>query len=206
MPKVWADDEEVIFNEGIPEDSQKIYELLMGALSEQRKTVVEFMVDGVDALATNTFPEDFSEIKAVSMSHDEVTLRISEASIAQTENLETEISAYSKNILSTPWSVVVKQMDQFIAKIQPFADIIDNVAPYASAYTPPWSKKVNDIAQLQAACLSRILNAFETNNPSSLSEEVHTIFIPLLKNIKQLFTSEVIPQLREVVSTEKKST
>ena len=206
MPKVWADDEEVIFNEGIPEDSQKIYELLMGALSEQRKTVVEFMVDGVDALATNSFPEDFSEIKAVSMSHDEVTLRISEASIAQTENLETEINAYSKNILSTPWSVVVKQMDQFIAKIQPFADIIDNVAPYASAYTPTWSKKVNDIAQLQAACLSRILNAFETNNPSSLSEEVHTIFIPLLKNIKQLFTSEVIPQLREVVSTEKKST
>ena len=39
MPKVWADDEEVIFQEGIPDNSQKIYELMMGALGEQRKAV-----------------------------------------------------------------------------------------------------------------------------------------------------------------------
>jgi hypothetical protein len=31
MPKVLADNEEVVFQEGIPEDPSHIYELLMGA-------------------------------------------------------------------------------------------------------------------------------------------------------------------------------
>ena len=35
MPKVLADKEEVIFQEGIPTDPSQIYQLLMGAFAEQ---------------------------------------------------------------------------------------------------------------------------------------------------------------------------
>jgi hypothetical protein len=198
MPKVWADDEEVQFNEGIPSDTHKIYELLMGALAEQRKAVVEFIVDGNDALSANSFPDGFEEIRAKSMTHDEITLRLIVATISQTQNLEAEIDAYSKNILSTPWTAVVKQMDQFIAKIQPFADLIDNVSPYASAYSPPWSERINEIAKVQATCLSQLLKAFEANNPASLSDEINSSFLPLIKNLKQIFSKEVIPHLRQI--------
>jgi hypothetical protein len=200
MPKVWADNEEVLFNEGIPDNSQQIYELLMGALSEQRRAVVEFLVDGEDALASNSFPEKFDVIKASSMTHDEITLRLTKATLEQTEKLDVEIDAYSKNILSTPWSVVVKQMDQFISKIQPFADLIDNVSPYANAYNPEWASSLNDIAKEQANCLTFILQAFENNNPASLSDEIGVTFLPLIKKIKNLFLNDVIPQLEEMVN------
>lgn len=201
MPTVWADNEEVVFNEGIPSDSHKIYELLMGALAEQRKAVVEFLVDGKDALATNSFPENFEVIKAKSMTHDEITLRITKATLSQTDNLDTEIDAYSKNILSTPWSAVVKQMDQFISKIQPFAELIDNVSPYANAYQPNWAEKLNVVANHQASSLNEVLKAFESNDPSSLSDEVGLNLLPLLGSIRTLFREEVIPQLTDVVST-----
>ena len=100
MPTVWADNEEVVFNEGIPSDSHKIYELLMGALAEQRKTVVEFLVDGEDALATNSFPENFEIIKAKSMTHDEITLRITLCSSVR-PIIRTEIDAYSKHTFNS---------------------------------------------------------------------------------------------------------
>ena len=35
MPTVWADNEEVTFTEGVPQEPANVYELLMGALSEQ---------------------------------------------------------------------------------------------------------------------------------------------------------------------------
>ena len=55
MPKVLADNEEVVFQEGIPDDPSHIYELLMGAFAEQRRSVVKFIVDGKDALQTGEF-------------------------------------------------------------------------------------------------------------------------------------------------------
>ena len=50
MPTVWADNEEVQFTEDIPKEPSNVYELLMGALSEQGRAVVKFVVDGEDAL------------------------------------------------------------------------------------------------------------------------------------------------------------
>ena len=50
MPSVWADNEEVTFTDDIPVDPSNVYELLMGALSEQGRAVVKFVVDGEDAL------------------------------------------------------------------------------------------------------------------------------------------------------------
>ena len=40
----------------IPVDPSNVYELLMGALSEQGRAVVKFVVDGEDALVAGTFP------------------------------------------------------------------------------------------------------------------------------------------------------
>ena len=48
--------------------------------------------------------------------------------------LESSITAYQINILTTPWSDVFKQMDSFIAKIQPFADLIDHISPFSQSY------------------------------------------------------------------------
>ena len=57
MPEVWADLEEVIFSDGVPDDPKHIYELMMGAFAEQRRSVVEYVVDDIDVLKTGEFPQ-----------------------------------------------------------------------------------------------------------------------------------------------------
>ena len=49
-----------------------------------------------------------------------------------------QLQAYAQNVLNIAWSEVFKRMDEFIQKIQPFADLIDNLGPYVSTYSPPW--------------------------------------------------------------------
>jgi len=61
MAKVMADKEEVIFQEGVPESPSQIYQLLMQAYSEQRRSVVKFFVDEVDCMSGN-YPKNFYSI------------------------------------------------------------------------------------------------------------------------------------------------
>jgi len=208
MPKVLADNEEVVFQEGIPEDPSHIYELLMGAFAEQRRSVVKYLVDGEDALQTGKFPKSFELIEAESLSHDEITLRLSIELINQMNGLESSLSAYCSNVLSTPWSEVFKQMDAFIQKIQPFADLIDHVCPYAHSYSPPWKPKIEEIAQDQANSLACILSAFENFDPASLSIELENGLLPVFRKCLALFDQEIIPffkGLTDVAQTEKAS-
>lgn len=200
MPQVLADEEEVVFQEGIPSDPSHIYELLMGAFAEQKRSVVKFLVDGTDALQTGKFPDKFELIEAESLSHDEITLRLSIELINQMNTLESSLCAYQLNILTTPWSEVFKQMDAFIQKIQPFADLIDHVIPYAQSYSPPWREKIEDIAKSQAESLSLILAAFENFDPSSLSNELGEGLLPLIKKSLKLFEEEIIPFLKNASS------
>ena len=197
MPKVMADNEEVVFQEGIPGEPSHIYELLMAAFAEQRRSVVKFVVDGKDSLQTGEFPEKFENIEAESLSHDEISLRLSIDFINQMNTLESSISAYHFNVLTTPWSEVFRQMDAFILKIQPFADLIDHISPYAQSYSPPWKEKLNSIAKSQAESLSVILAAFENNDPARLSNELGNSFLPLLQKTLSLFSKEIIPFLKE---------
>ena len=197
MPKVMADNEEVVFQEGIPGEPSHIYELLMAAFAEQRRSVVKFVVDGKDSLQTGEFPEKFEIIEAESLSHDEISLRLSIDLINQMNTLESSISAYQINVLTTPWSEVFKQMDTFIVKIQPFADLIDHISPYAQSYSPPWKDKLSSIAKSQAESLSVILAAFENCDPAGLSFELANGFIPLFKKALNLFSKEIIPFLKE---------
>ena len=196
MPKVLADNEEVVFEEGMPEQPSLIYELLMGAFAEQRRSLVKFLVDGKDALQTGEFPDAFEIIEAESLTHDEVTFRLSIDFINQMSSLQAEISAYQANVLVTPWSEVFKQMDTFIQKIQPFADLIDHVSPYAQAYSPPWKDAIDRVAKAQAETLARLLTSFENFDPAGLSEELENGFIPLFRKTIKLFSEDIIPHLK----------
>ena len=196
MPKVLADNEEVVFQEGIPKEPSHIYELLIGAFAEQRRSVVKFTVDGKDALQSGVFAKSFELIEAESLSHDEITLRLSIDFINQMNTLGDSITAYQLNILTTPWSEVFKQMDAFIQKIQPFADLIDHVSPYAQSYSPPWRTWLEQIAQDQAVTLANLLAAFENFDPAGLSVELENGFIPLFKKTIKLFDEDIIPYLK----------
>ena len=202
MPKVWADNEEVVFKEGIPSDPKNIYELLMGAFAEQARSVVEFEVDGQEVLQIGEFPDSFEEIKALSMSHREITFRLIKSYVARLEKLDHELEAYSCNILSTPWSEVFKQMDAFIGKIQPFAELIDHSTPYANTYNPPWRDKLLSIAKNQSKHLSNVLNSFEQGNPAELSDELAINVIPLCLRTIKFFENEVIPALENELAME----
>ena len=202
MPKVLADNEEVVFQEGIPKDPSHIYELLMGAFAEQRRSVVKYLVDGEDALQAGEFPKTFELIEAESLSHDEITLRLSIELINQMNGLENSLSAYCVNVLSTPWSEVFKQMDAFVQKIQPFADLIDHVTPYAQSYAPPWKTKIEKIARDQAGCLSNILNSLNALIPPLYLMNLRMDCYQFLGECLSLFDKEIIPFLKEMSTSQ----
>ena len=74
MRQVVVDKEDVIFGEAVPKSPSHVYELLMEALSEQGRVVVDFSVDGHTAFPNDRF--QFEKIEAKSVSHDELTLRL----------------------------------------------------------------------------------------------------------------------------------
>ena len=63
MPSVTVDQEEVVFDGGMPSEPSKIYDLLMGVLAEQGRVVVAFVVDGVDSLREESNPTSFETIE-----------------------------------------------------------------------------------------------------------------------------------------------
>ena len=106
MPSVWADNEEVSFTEDIPLDPSNVYELLMGALSEQGRAVVKFLVDGEDSLEKGGFPETYEKIEAFSLSHDELTFRLVIEALNHLSNTGVQLQAYAQNVLNISWSEV----------------------------------------------------------------------------------------------------
>ena len=199
MRQVVVDGEDVIFGEAVPESPSHVYELLMEALSEQGRVVVDFSVDGHTAFPNDRFPDSFEKIEAKSVSHDELTLRLIIESMNQMSEMESQLDAYIKNILSIPWSEVFKRMDELINRIQPFAELIDNIGPYANAYDPPWADKLKDVSVEQAESLNGMLDAFEQGNPAKLSDDLSVRFLPVFKRSRKLFSEEIIPYLKSRV-------
>lgn len=199
MRQVVVDGEEVEFGEGVPEAPAQIYELLMDALSEQGRVVVGFSVDGTDSIRDDKFPDRFELIEATSLSHDELTLRLVIETMNQLSETEKHLDAYIKNILSISWSEVFNRMDELVSKVQPFAELIDNIGPYASAYSPPWAGKLKEVSVEQSESLNGMLDAFEQGNPAKLSDDLSVRFLPVFKRARKLFSEEIIPYLKQRV-------
>lgn len=199
MSAVIADGEEVVFDGDVPTDPNHVYELLMGALSENGRAVVKFIVDGVDTVESGDTPSTYDKIEVISLSHDELTLRLIIESMNHLSTAEKEFEAYIRNILSVAWSDVFQRMNEFITKVQPFADLLDNLSPYAQTYNPPWKESLEKITREQAESLGVILTSFQQGNPSSLSDELSINFLPVFKRARKLFSENIIPFLQEKV-------
>jgi hypothetical protein len=197
VPQVLADNEEVVFDEGIPAAPSTIYELLLGAFAERRRAMTSFIVDGKDFINNEDLPDQFKNIEAKSITHAELTMRLSIQFLNMLSSFENQISAYQVNLLVTPWSEVFKRTDDFISKIQPFADLVDNIVPFAQSYEPKWAEDIFKIATSQAEQLNRILKCFENADPGGLSDEIADNFLPLFKSAISLFESSIIPDLKE---------
>jgi len=199
MSSVIGDGEEVVLDGDVPTDPNHVYELLMGALSENGRAVVKFIVDGVDTVASGDTPSTYDKIEVISLSHDELTLRLIIESMNHLSTAEKEFEAYIRNILSVAWSDVFQRMNEFITKVQPFADLLDNLSPYAQTYNPPWKESLEKVTREQAESLGVILTSFQQGNPSSLSDELSINFLPIFKRARKLFSENIIPFLQEKV-------
>ena len=97
---VTADGEDVVFDGEIPTDPSHVYDLLMGALSENGRAIVQFIVDGVDAVQSGEFPATYKKIEVSSLSHDELTLRLFCRINESPQYCRKRFEAYIRNILS----------------------------------------------------------------------------------------------------------
>jgi len=202
MSQVIVDGEDVIFDGDIPKETARVYQLLMEALSEQARVIYTIEVDG-ETPPGGELPETYEKIEITSMSHDELTMKLSIQSLNQMSETGKIMEAYMKNILVLPWSEVFKRMSEFIEKIEPFAELLDSIGPYVTAYDPPWGASLQEIAKEQSDTLEQILKSFEQGNPAKLSDELDYGFIPVFKRSRKLFQDEIIPYLKKRVEEAK---
>jgi len=200
MPSVTVDQEEVVFDGGMPTEPSKVYDLLMGVLAEQGRVVVAFVVDGVDSLREESNPTSFETIEVATQTHHELTLRLIMETMKHLVHAEEEFLAYASNVLKTPWSEVFQRMDQLINKIKPFAELLDNLTPYVETYHPPWQEEFERISHEQAESLDKILLAFEKGSPADLSQELAVGFLSVFKEGTTFLKNETIPYLKEKVT------
>ena len=202
MSQVIVDGEDVVFEGEIPLETARVYQLLMEALSEQAKVIYTIEVNG-EAITGGELPDTYEKIEITTMSHDELTMKLSIQSLNQMSDTEKTMEAYMRNILILPWSEVFKRMNEFIEKIEPFAELLDSISPYVTAYSPPWGNRLEEIAGEQSQTLENILKAFEQGNPAVLSDEIDYGFIPVFKKSRKLFQNEIIPYLKKKVEEAK---
>jgi len=195
MSEVYVDGEKVVFEGEVPDSPDDVFNLLMNVLSEQGRAVTGFVVDGEDALSEGKTPTTYERIDAATLSHDELTLQVIREFLAKMEPLGEELKSYSRNILIVGWSEVFKRMEEFIDKIKPFADLLDNLSPYANAYSPSWKEEFANLATEQAECLEEVLSAFEAGDTAGLSDEVALALVPLFDRCCKFLSEVVAPDL-----------
>ncbi len=202
MPSVIVDKEEVVFKEGVPACPSQVYDLLDGELAKLERVMVRFCVDGVDILREDSNPTSFEKIEVTSQTHHQLTLRLIVEANRHLANFEIELAAYAANVLKTPWSQVFQRMDELVAKIKPFADLLDNLLPYAHTYDPAWKDGLEEVSGKHAESLNRVLTCFEKGSPADLSDELSGNFSQAYKEGSRFISSEVIPFLEKKTAVE----
>jgi len=200
MAEVSVDGEEVVFEGEAPQEAGQVFDLLLGAMSERGRALVSFMVDGKDLmfLAENDPPpSSFQKIEAFTLTHVELTLRLLERVEEETESLEEELLAYSRKVLFLGWSEIFNRMDEFVGKIQPIADLVDNLEPFSKTYDPPWRGSFEVLQGQQSEALERVLTCFKAGDSAGLSDAIASSFLPMLAEFRKLSRKKMQPQLRE---------
>ena len=199
MAEVKVDGEEVVFEGEPPSDLGQLFDLLMGAMSERGRAVVSFRVDGVDLMSSpgeSSLPETFEKIEASTLTHAEITLQLIERVENETSSLSDELVAYSQRILLLGWTEIFRRMDEFISKIQPIADLLDNLGPFAQTYDPPWRNAFTDLQRNQGQALEQALACFQIGDSAGLSDVVADSFNAVLADFRKLSDKEMKPYLR----------
>ncbi len=181
MPEVIVDDEPVEFNGPIPEDPKIIFDLLFEALAGERKSVLEYHVDGSDILQLQdqNFPSHYDTIVAKSISHAQLTLRLIESTLEISKNIVSELESYASRILSNPWSIVFEKMQDFIDKVTPLVHLMDGMGPYATNYKPTWADKFEKIQFSNKEAFELVLSGFEKGDVACLSEAIFDKLVPI---------------------------
>ena len=97
MKSVVVDGEEVKFEGDVPADPSQMYGLLMDALSEQSRVIVSFVVDGKDTLKGEEIPSAYDKIEATSLTHDELTFRLTLDSMNKLSETEGQLNTLVGN-------------------------------------------------------------------------------------------------------------
>jgi hypothetical protein len=202
MAKVSVDGEKVIFEGDSPQEVGQVFDLLMGAMSERGRALVSFLVDGVDLMARSDedpIPTSFSKIEAFTLTHVELTLTLIERVEEETKGLSDELIAYSRKVLFLGWTEIFSRMDEFVSKIQPIADLVDNLGPFTQTYAPPWRSSFEAVRDKQAEALEEVLGCFRSGNSAGLSDAVAGSFCSMLSDFGKLSTEEIKPDLRKAM-------
>ncbi|MFP6854397.1 MAG: hypothetical protein VB980_01330 [Opitutales bacterium] len=199
MPEVTVDGEEVVFEGHPPNDVGQLFELLMGAMSERGRAVVSFLVDGVDLLTQtdgDAAPSKFDRIDASTLSHAELTHMLIERVEEETQSLDEELLAYSRRVLLLGWSEIFSRMEEFVDKIKPVADLVDNLGPFAQTYDPPWRAEFETLRQKQAEALEYVLSCFQLGDSAGLSDAVSGPFASMFSDFRKLSSKKMKPYLQ----------
>ena len=202
MTEVSVDGEEVVFEGEAPQDAGQVFELLLGAMSERGRALVSFVVDGVDQMA-QSLDEDatpvtaFQRIEATTLSHVELTLQLLEGVEEETSSLSDELLAYSRKVLFLGWTEIFNRMDEFIGKIKPLADLVDNLEPFAKTYDPPWREAFESLREQQMVALEEVLSCFQSGDSASLSDAVAGPYSLMFNQFRKLSNDDMKPYLRK---------
>ena len=145
----------------------------------------------------SSLPETFEKIEASTLTHAEITLQLIERVENETLSLSDELEAYSRKILLLGWTEIFQRMDEFIGKIQPIADLLDNLGPFAQTYEPPWRDAFADLQRKQGIALERALACFQVGDSAGLSDVVAGPFHTVLADFRKLSDEEMKPHLRQ---------
>ncbi len=198
MPEVILDGEPVRFEGPVPESPKVLHDAMFEALAGDRKSLIEYIVDGQDCLvvAEELFPTSYEKVEAKSATHDELLTRLVSGALETNPALIPELQAYSSKILVVAWSEIFRQMDEFIGKVKPLVDLMDNLQPYAMSYSPEWKDAYLDFQKKHQVVFEQLFKCFQRGDVATLSDVVDSELLPLFEKTLEFLNKSVLEDLK----------